>query len=173
MKNKNNTANKTASNPKTTKLNKSIVVEKQTATGKVSHEMAVYFEDHVTASKLVRWITTVSQTERICPCGEIDDFIANIGWSFLPELINCKDAKSRFKFLESSLVHVFSICGYTGAKTALCEIGRNYLKEVETISNDSKEVGEFMSVYSAFLTLMTLYCDYEFLSNSERESIAA
>lgn len=166
MKSKNNTANKT------TKSNKPILI-KRTAADKVCQEMAVYFEGHITASNLVRWITTVSQTKRLLPCGEIDDFIFNIGWSFLPELINCKDEKTRIEFLESSLTGVFSNCGYIGSKTAICEIGRNYLNEFETLSNDTEEVGDFMKVYSAFLCLRNLFEEYKTLSDEETEPLKA
>ncbi|HEY9364415.1 MAG TPA: hypothetical protein VIQ00_14200 [Chitinophagaceae bacterium] len=165
MRRKNNTT-KTVTRTKTIEPKKTTLNELR-AVDKVSHEMAAYFEAHVTASNLVRWITTVSQTKRLSPCGEIDDFISNIGWSFLPKLINCKDAKSRSEFLESSLINVFAPCGSVGSKTALCEIGRNYLSEFEALSNDPDEVDGFMKIYSAFLSLMVLYSDYKFLSNEE------
>ena len=154
---------------KTTPTTKSSSVHNQRAEDKISNEMAAHFEDHVTASSLVRWITKISQTKRLTPCGHIDDFITNIGWSFLPELINCKDSKSRLLFLESSLPGVFTNCSAIGSKRALCEIGRNYLNEFETLSNDSKEIDDFMKVYSAFLYLLSLFSEYEFMKREREE----
>lgn len=130
---------------------------------KIADQMAVYFEDRILASEVVNWMTTVNQSERESPCGEIDDFISNIGWSFLPNLIDCKDKKNRIEFLKSSLPQVFDTCGYMGSKTALSEIGKNYLTEFLKISADYEEVARFMKVYGVFLSLATLYGSYKFL----------
>jgi hypothetical protein len=143
------------------------ITENQVEMDRIAIEMATYFERRVTDRELIRWITTVHSDEKIEEYGEITDFVSNMGWDFIPNLINFKTKSSRIHFLKTALINLFRFGGYANSKKALSAIGISYLSSFETLETTPEILFEFMNVYTTFLCLAEMYSDYGYHRNEQ------
>jgi hypothetical protein len=143
----------------------------------ISHEMAVHFNEHVTAANLSKWLTETGdlcvkrQSSRELKFSPLS-FLHSIGWSLLPNLINCKNNKDRYLVIKQELLWLFECEGYINTKKALSEIGNIYLKSFEESNYEPMEIYELMNFYTTWLLLISMFSEYEFLKKQQEAQAA-
>lgn len=146
-----------------------VVNKNQTGMDRIANKMAVYFEERVSASNLVRWVTTVNSDNTPDNIRDVEGFAWHLGWVLLPELINCESKKNRIEFLKEGLVDLFENAFYKESKEALAQIGINFLTPFATLTDHHFTVAEFMNVYATFLSIVEMYEEYEYYGNELRK----
>jgi hypothetical protein len=145
--------------------------ENEKTINEIVTKMAVYFEERITPSKLVKWVAIAgdycknfpsNKTVRLDPV----DFLHYIGWGVLPQLIDCETSDDRILTLKERLVWLFGCEGYSDSKTALLEIGRAFSKAIVKYDHDEEDVFEFMKIYNRFLRVVGMYGEIEFSSKN-------
>jgi hypothetical protein len=138
---------------------------------KIARQMAQYFEKHISAADLISWTATISVdiNTNLKENEGAADFIGNLGWWFLPQLIKCTTPAERIIYLEEGAPDIFRSAGYSGTKEALATIGSGWLASNAQQKGSLESVSSFMRILTTFLCLAEMYSEYEYYINKECE----
>lgn len=122
---------------------------------KIANDMAVLFEQKITASNLAKWLV-IANTHS----DPHDNLIWNLGYIILPGLIEAKNQSDKINFLNKELPDTFSV--YKTANTSLFQLGEGYFKKNKGLGFFIEEIEEFMSVYLTLLSICEMFENYEY-----------
>lgn len=133
---------------------------------KIATKMAAYFDERIKASALAEWISTTVQCCIDFPSDKVPTydpiiFLHTIGWTLLPELIDCGTQKERIMSLKKQLIYLYECERYEGTESFLHELNCCYLRQVKKYGfGDGEEVYRHMNIYGSLLSLLEIYKEY-------------
>jgi len=122
---------------------------------KIANDMAVLFEQKITAIQLAKWLSLANSHS-----DPNDDLLFHLGYETLPGLIDAKTSVGRINFLRKELPKAF--CMYSFANRSLFQLGEDYFKKNKGLSYWADLIEEFLSVYLVLLAICEMFEDYEF-----------
>lgn len=122
---------------------------------KIANDMAVLFDEKISASKLAKWLPTAN-----ADLGPNDDIIYNLGYIILPGLIDAKTKDERVSFLKRELPQTFFV--YKSANESLFQLSENYFKKQKGLIFCTETIKEFMSVCLHLFAICEKFEMYEY-----------
>ena len=137
-------------------------VQSEQNKNKYALQMAEIFENNITIGKLLKFITTANDCSMELNKGL--SFLNNMGDTFLPDLIECKNRDERIDFLHYELPLFFNYyVNASSIKTEIAELGINFLESYKKLTYE-EHAGQFMKIYSAFIEIGEVYDNYSLFS---------
>ncbi len=130
----------------------------------LANQMAVKFEENITASKLCRWVGLANEAmnEYIANGNKGDDgasFLNSISWQLLPELIECTNKEERITYLRNAIPEFFWL---NGAKWAISIVGESYMDHLSKYTIYKEGADDFFDIFKSFIHILDIYEDYDF-----------
>lgn len=136
---------------------------------KIVNDMAVLFEEKITASSLAEWLALINQYDDNPK--SIKELIWAFGFMLLPSFIKRNTKAQRIEFLKKDLTDILNEYTDMVFRESLGDIGIKFGTESKKGKSFPEEIQEFMQIYTTLLIICEMNDDYVFLENKLKGEI--
>lgn len=150
----------------------------QGAKKEIALQMAEYFNERVTTSDLAEWLVEVLCDLNTDTEINLDDkrycsgIISSISYSILIPLIKCNSKEEMKSVLKKGIVETFEGSEHEDNKAALKMVGKVILNRYAKYSDERMDAERFLKILGVFLSLSSIYENYDRHSTSELKKAA-
>ena len=118
----------------------------------LSMKMAIYFEDNIKVSELVRWLSVTIEYLSNEREDRLIYVLIYMGYALIPDLIECKNSNERIKVLKDKLSRVLD--EFSGEESNwLPVLGATFLRAINKLAHLDDSLVSFQKTYTVFLVL--------------------